>query len=81
MTQIVDNKPNIDRTNIIIGFITSIIVLAMYLKTLAPSISFWDCGEFVAASVIFGIPHPPGSPVFIIIGKIFASIPFSEDIA
>ena len=81
MTQIVDNRPNLDRTNIIIGFITLIIALAMYLKTLAPSISFWDCGEFVAASVIFGIPHPPGSPVFIIIGKIFASIPFSGDMA
>jgi hypothetical protein len=64
-----------------VGLAAAIIALAMYLKTVAPSISFWDCGEFVACSVIFGIPHPPGSSVFVLVGKLFSSIPFSGDMA
>ena len=79
MTQ-VDGKAK-DRVNLAIGIFVSIVAFILYLKTLAPSISFWDCGEFVAASVTFGIPHPPGSPVFILFGKIFSSIPFANDMA
>lgn len=70
-----------DRTNILVGLGVLIVAVAMYLKTVAPTISFWDCGEFVATSVIFGIPHPPGSPVFTIIGRVFAVIPFAQDLA
>jgi len=70
-----------DRLNLIVGLLTSLFALALYLKTLAPTISFWDCGEFVAASICFGIPHPPGSAIFILFGRIFSVIPFAEDLA
>jgi tetratricopeptide (TPR) repeat protein len=70
-----------DRTNIYIGIATAIVALAVYFRTLSPSISFWDCGEFVASSICFGIPHPPGSAVFVLIGRIFSVIPFADDIA
>lgn len=48
---------------------------------MAPTVSFWDTGEFIATSHIMGIPHPPGSPLFLLLGKIFSLIPFSKDIA
>jgi hypothetical protein len=55
---------------------------AIYSLTVAPTVSFWDCGEFIASSYILGIPHPPGSPLFILIGRVFTLIlPFFDQVA
>jgi hypothetical protein len=47
--------------------------------TVQPSVPFWDCGEFTAASTWQQVPHPPGAPLFLIIGRIFQIIiPFGD---
>ena len=53
-------------------------MLAVYLMTAAPTLSFWDCGEFITCSYIMGIPHPPGSPMLSLIGRVFSMIPFYD---
>ena len=60
------------------SLITSFLV---YLLTMADTVPYWDSGEFIATSYILGVPHPPGSPLYLIIGRIFSMIPFNPDIA
>ena len=52
-----------------------VVAILAYLRTIAPDVSFWDCGEFIAASFTMGIMHPPGAPLFTIIGRLFTFFP------
>ena len=69
---------NLRRWGFVFVFLVS---LSGYLWTIAPTVSFWDCGEFIATSYILGVPHPPGTPLQVLIGRIFSLIPFSSEIA
>lgn len=53
---------------------------AVYVVSMADTCSFWDCGEFAACSYTLAVPHPPGSPLFLLLGRVFSMIPFSKDI-
>src|SRR3954449_13321544 len=56
--------------------IAALLVFALYLLTLAPSVAMWDTGEYMAAVKVLGLPHPPGNPFFMLLAHAFALIPF-----
>ena len=61
-------------------FLSFFLPFLLYFQTMAPTVSLWDCGEFIATSIIMGIPHPPGTPLYLIIGNFFSQIPILSDL-
>lgn len=66
---------NFKRINNITGWVICIIACSVYILTMEKSGSLWDCGEFVSSCYKLQIPHPPGAPLFVLMGRIF-TIPF-----
>jgi hypothetical protein len=58
-----------------VSAILGLMVLSVYVLTLYPSVSGGDSGEFIAASYTWGIVHPPGYPLYTLLGKLFTFIP------
>ena len=53
------------------GWISFLVAAIVYLLTIEPTVSFWDCGEFITTSYKFEVGHPPGAPFFMIVGRFF----------
>jgi hypothetical protein len=70
------------RTNTILGWFTFAASFLVYLLTLEPSVSLWDCGEFLSASYKLQVVHPPGAPFFLLLGRLFSLFaPSTETVA
>jgi len=65
--------------NTILGWLAFGIALLTYTLTLEPTVSYWDCGEYIATSVKLEIGHPPGAPLFQMMGAFFAM--FTNDVS
>src|SRR5438128_1378751 len=57
------------------------VFFVLYLVTLAPSSAMWDTSEYIAAAYTLGLPHPPGNPLFVLIGRVFAELPIAPNVA
>jgi len=69
---------NFQKTNNITGWIMFLIALAVYWLTMEETGSYWDCGEFIAVSYKLEVPHPPGAPLFLLIGRLFSFLSFGD---
>jgi Protein of unknown function (DUF2723) len=61
--------------------LTTLGVFILYLITLAPSTAMWDTSEYIAAAYTLGLPHPPGNPFFVLIGRVFSLLPIASGVA
>lgn len=57
--------------NNVLGWVVFLIASTVYLMTLEPTASFWDCGEFISSAFKLEVGHPPGAPFFMLMGNLF----------
>jgi len=62
---------NYKKVNVISGWVVGLFACMVYVLTMEASGSFWDCGEFVSSAYKLQIPHPPGAPLFVMMGRFF----------
>ena len=53
------------------GAVSAALVWALYVLTLAPTTGFWDTSEYITTAQILGLPHPPGNPLFVVVGRVW----------
>ncbi|MFZ4435495.1 MAG: DUF2723 domain-containing protein [Flavobacterium psychrophilum] len=63
---------NFTKWNTLLGWVAFFIALVTYSLTVEPSMSFWDCGEYIATAAKLEVGHPPGAPLFQMVGAFFA---------
>ncbi|HSB54159.1 MAG TPA: DUF2723 domain-containing protein, partial [Gemmatimonadales bacterium] len=65
----------------LLAALAGLVVLGIYIVTLAPTTAFWDTSEYIAAAYVLGIPHPPGNPLFVVLAHVWGAIPFAASYA
>ena len=58
--------------NIVVGWLIFLVAAIVYLSTIEPTASFWDCGEFITTAFTLQVGHPPGAPFFMLMGHLFS---------
>ena len=69
---------NYQKINNILGWASFVVAATVYTLTLEPTVSFWDCGEFISAAFKLQVVHQPGAPLFLMIGKMFSLLAGSD---
>src|ERR1700760_1023194 len=68
-----------NKLNNLLGWLCFLIASITYILTLEPSVSFWDCGEFIACAYRLQVSHQPGYPLFAMICKVFSLLSFGNN--
>lgn len=69
---------NFQKANNITGWLVFGIALLTYWLTMEETASYWDCGEFIAVSYKLQVPHPPGAPLFLLMGRFFSFLALGD---
>ena len=74
-------RKQFNKINRLISIVVAVLASAVYLVTIEPTASFWDCGEFIASSYKLEVGHPPGNPVFNLFARFFTLFTSAEHAA
>ena len=69
---------NFQKSNNITGWLVFAVALITYWLTMEETASYWDCGEFIAVSYKLQVPHPPGAPLFLLMGRVFSFLAMGD---
>ncbi|MBU1370990.1 MAG: DUF2723 domain-containing protein, partial [Bacteroidetes bacterium] len=70
---------NFNKLNNLVGWLVFLIATVVYFLTLEPTASWWDCGEYIATAYKLQVGHPPGAPLFQMIGRFFTLFAFGDE--
>jgi len=66
------------KVNNITGWVLFAISTVVFWLTVEPTASYWDCGEFISVSYKLEVPHPPGAPFFLLVGRLFSFLAMGD---
>lgn len=72
---------NYRKLNIYLGWLVFLIATTVYFLTIEDTVSLWDCGEYITAAYKLEVGHPPGAPLFMVIGRLFSFFAHPTDAA
>ncbi|MDE3171877.1 MAG: DUF2723 domain-containing protein [Gemmatimonadota bacterium] len=75
-------KTDLDyRPSYLAATIAGALVFLLYIVTLSPTTAMWDTSEYIAAAYTLGLPHPPGNPLFVLLGRVVSLLPIAGSVA
>jgi hypothetical protein len=72
---------NYKKLNVYVGWLVFLIATAVYFITIEDTVSLWDCGEYITAAYKLEVGHPPGAPLFMLLGRLFSFFAAPENVA
>ena len=69
------------RPSYLAAALTALGIFILYVLTLAPTTAMWDTSEYMASAFVLGNPHPPGNPLFVLLGRVFSVLPIPVSVA
>lgn len=72
---------NYKKSNLYLGWFVFLIATIVYFITIEDTVSLWDCGEYITAAYKLEVGHPPGAPLFMVLGRLFSFFADPESVA
>ncbi|MCH2231278.1 MAG: DUF2723 domain-containing protein [Crocinitomicaceae bacterium] len=72
---------NYKKLNLYLGWLVFLISTVVFFITIEDTVSLWDCGEYITAAYKLEVGHPPGAPLFMVIGRLFSFFAEPENVA